>query len=767
MTATAPPRPSPPESEGLPRRAVNPQGGLPKLAGHRRVPGLELVLAALLPAIAALGLHPLYRSWAFVARPVVASALAGGLGLFLHRRQVSVLPSAAAYLVGGLFVTAYVSLNGTMPNGIPTGNTIDELSSALSGGWTDTLDAVLPVAVHSPTTTLAVAAAWVASVIAIELVVRSRTVLGPILPAVVYFGLTMPLTSSTDASTIVQAALLAGGGLLFVVVRSSPELVFERSPATQSPDAPPPGVVVSSRVRSGIPAVLLCAVLGPAIVAAAADPDRFDAFDPRDIRTEQVNLSQTINPLFQLRGFQETDPPTDVATVEYTDPADAGLVDRVAIVALDSYDGASWTSSGRFEQASSELRPDDITVDAAEVEQSITIIDIDDPWLPAARNPIEISSDDILYSAADGIMVRDLDFEDTAYTVTSLIPTPSAETLNQAETPADGDLARLAQLPAGVGQQFAPLAVDLMGEGTPIERLRALEAALQQLPTVSTATSGHSVGRLLDFLSTERAGLAEQHAAAFAVLARSQGIPTRLVVGLRTTRADETGLFTPVTDLTTQDYHVWPEVRFGSIGWVPFEPTPADTGQTQAPTEVSAPPVGGVVIEQQPTPEVEEPEQGDTTIDTPEERGRPIRTAIVLASIGLFFFALYAALVLGAKWLRRRSRRKRGTPAQRLVGAWRDSTDGLLESGVRTAPWMTLDDIASVAVSAVAQPDASAIRRLLPDVRRALYSTGEPGPEHIDRAWTNAESFRGELAARRTRVGRIRAALDPRPLFRR
>ncbi len=526
-------------------------------------------------------------------------------------------------------------------------------------------------------------------------------------------------------------------------------------------------MVVSSRVRTGVPAVILCAVLGPAIVAAAADPDRFDAFDPRDIRTEQVNLSQTINPLFQIRGFLAVDPPTDVATVEMVDPADVGLVDRVAIVALDTYDGASWTSSGQFEQASSRLSPDDITVDASEVEQTVTLIDVDTPWLPAARNPIEISSDDILYAPDDGILVRDLDFEDTTYSVSSLIPTPSAEELNQAETPADGDLARLAQLPAGVAQQFAPLAADLMGDGTPIERLRALEAALQQFPTISSAPSGHSVGRLLDFLSTERAGLAEQHAAAFAVLARSQGIPTRLVVGLRTTRADADGVYSPVTDLTTQDYHVWPEVRFGSIGWVPFEPSPADIGLTQAPTEVVAPPAGGVVIEQQPTPEVDDPEQGDTTVETPEERGRPIRTAVVLASIAILVLALYALAVLGAKLLRRRSRRQRGTPTQRLVGAWRDSTDGLLESGIRTAPWMTLSEIVTAAATVVPEPESSAIRQLVPDVRRTLYSLGEPGAEHIDRAWTNATTFRGELAAHRSRWGRLRAALDPRPLLRR
>jgi hypothetical protein len=79
---------------------------------------------------------------------------------------------------------------------------------------------------------------------------------------------------------------------------------------------------------------------------------------------------------------------------------------------------------------------------------------------------------------------------------------------------------------------------------------------------------------LSSFLFTTRAGFCQQFAGAYAVLARIDGLPTRLAVGFTTgstTRRD-------VYRVTGADAHSWPQVYLGpGAGWVSFEPTPAST----------------------------------------------------------------------------------------------------------------------------------------------------------------------------------------------
>src|SRR4029079_6885054 len=67
-----------------------------------------------------------------------------------------------------------------------------------------------------------------------------------------------------------------------------------------------------------------------------------------------------------------------------------------------------------------------------------------------------------------------------------------------------------------------------------------------------------------------QAGTSEQFATGFAVLARSVGLPTRVVVGFDAgvPRADGC----PV--VRGRDARAWPEVYFAGLGWYAFDPSP-------------------------------------------------------------------------------------------------------------------------------------------------------------------------------------------------
>jgi transglutaminase-like putative cysteine protease len=83
---------------------------------------------------------------------------------------------------------------------------------------------------------------------------------------------------------------------------------------------------------------------------------------------------------------------------------------------------------------------------------------------------------------------------------------------------------------------------------------------------------------LLEFLFHTHAGYCQHFAGAAALLLRVAGVPTRVVVGFAT--GEQIGHNTwAVRD---DDAHAWIEVYFPTIGWVPFNPTPAS-----APADIS------------------------------------------------------------------------------------------------------------------------------------------------------------------------------------
>ena len=63
-------------------------------------------------------------------------------------------------------------------------------------------------------------------------------------------------------------------------------------------------------------------------------------------------------------------------------------------------------------------------------------------------------------------------------------------------------------------------------------------------------------------------------AGAFALMARTLGMPSRIVVGfLPGEFTGDTVDGQRVAEVTTGQLHAWPEVYFEGVGWVAFEPT--------------------------------------------------------------------------------------------------------------------------------------------------------------------------------------------------
>jgi transglutaminase-like putative cysteine protease len=207
---------------------------------------------------------------------------------------------------------------------------------------------------------------------------------------------------------------------------------------------------------------------------------------------------------------------------------------------------------------------------------------------------------------------------------------PAPEVAWQAETPAYSeeelrtaefaDAPAYLQLPSDLPQRVKDLAHDITRlERTPYAKARAIERYLKSNyrygfadePTGAAGATGAAgdgsgpagiAGRPVPgspggdpapgasdpvdrFLFEQRTGTCGNFSSAFVVLSRAAGIPSRVVSGWSISP-------TPgVQTVGADQAHQWAEVAFSPLGWVPFEPTPADGTTARAAAAGGAAPV--------------------------------------------------------------------------------------------------------------------------------------------------------------------------------
>jgi transglutaminase-like putative cysteine protease len=243
------------------------------------------------------------------------------------------------------------------------------------------------------------------------------------------------------------------------------------------------------------------------------------------------------------------------------------------------------------------------------------------------------------------------------------------------------------------------------------------------------------------FLFRDQAGYCQHFAGATALLLRMGGVPARVVAGFSPGSRD--GKEHVIRDL---DAHSWVEAYFPRIGWVTFDPTPADsparTQQTDtlsvkvtSPSRPSTPSSAG--------DRVSDPQAGGSAAVARTEGADP---APWLAA-GAVIVGLLGGGVLLAVRRRRRLARSGDPEVEELRLA-------LARSGRPTSPDLTL---ARVERLLAGSDGALGYVRAL---RVARYGAGGPSPSAAQR-----RALRRELAAGLGLRGRMRAlwALPPQP----
>lgn len=160
------------------------------------------------------------------------------------------------------------------------------------------------------------------------------------------------------------------------------------------------------------------------------------------------------------------------------------------------------------------------------------------------------------------------------------LPDYSIADLQAASAFKQGEEATYAQLPENLPERVRELAEELTKDSqSDYERVKRIETYLKlQGEFTYSLENAESVPDNRDyvdfFLFDSLIGYCEHFASAMVVLLRTIDIPTRWAKGFAPgtlVQEDSNGLKT--YEIRNKDAHVWPEVFFEGVGWVPFEPT--------------------------------------------------------------------------------------------------------------------------------------------------------------------------------------------------
>ncbi|UVJ40714.1 DUF3488 and transglutaminase-like domain-containing protein [Arthrobacter sp. CJ23] len=332
-----------------------------------------------------------------------------------------------------------------------------------------------------------------------------------------------------------------------------------------------------------------------ALVLSLAVPLAIPGFEsgtfPQGSRLNSWGTSNGLNPMITLGNSLRS--PSGSGRITYASSATGPLYLRS--VTIDHFDGETWgpdDRAGSRQAGVGQIQPD-YRLDS-EPGNSLTVIDaglFTSPYLPAPYAPTSVNGLNGLWTwdpETLSIMSTSATTRGQQYTVLSAAPRLSAAALAQATGAPQSISEEFLRVPGDVPDLVRQTAGSITAAGnSSFAKALAIQKYLRsgafsyslQAP-VQNGYDGNGLSVLADFL-TQKSGYCVHFSSAMAVMARLQGIPSRIAVGYAPGRpTGETvalggeGTFAEF-EVDARDAHAWPELYFEGLGWVPFEPTPS------------------------------------------------------------------------------------------------------------------------------------------------------------------------------------------------
>ena len=499
-----------------------------------------------------------------------------------------------------------------------------------------------------------------------------------------------------------------------------------------------------------------------------------------------AGFGTTINPNLELGSDLRQPRDIDVLTLTTTGPSAPYL----RAVTLSRFDGAVWQPDTGDTVTVPGDAPvfDPVAVDGdialADWTTTVSVGELDSPWLPVpypASTVTGLEGEWLGMPTNRTIVSRSGSSRNQDYQAQALVPRPTLEQIRSRPVGGDelGDAVRAlpADVPAIIGDTARSVTA---GAQSPYDALIALQTWFRSSQfrysldaPVEEGFDGAGMDAVARFLQ-ERTGYCVHFASAFAVMARTLDMPSRIVVGYlpgtRSGSVEQQGRLEYT--VTSSQLHAWPEVYFQGIGWVPFEPT----NSLGVPTNFASGTTGGSGTSATTPEQQDAATPGATRTDAPQRDDpngpggaatgagaasaqNPVGLLLPLGGVVLLLAAAAPATVRA--W-RRRARAERIREGD-AVAAWTEIRAEAVDLGIR-APDAESPRAFAARLVDLYGVDADDVALLRDALERAIYAEESPdatdGPlraEAVDR-------IRRRLRASASPGSRVLATLLPRSL---
>lgn len=736
--------------------------------GARTLP-VTIALAAL-SATVALAFGQVFGTDRYVGPLIAAALLPHAIGFGVRWRQGRTAHALVAWTIG-LLVFGIVVLGDLSPT---------TLAERLRAGWDLVETQAVPISATDGTIALAAIVMWITAAAADDLAFWRHASVGALAPGAVV--LIWIIALGDQDGQWVSIAAFGVVSVLFLALQHQTLLERRRTRLGDRRVLDAPSLVVLALVV-GVGAVALGVATAPAL--PGGERPLFEAGGLGDGGGDQ-SYRTTVPPLLDVGAKLTQGTEQELFTV------DASGTDYWRITALDQYRsaaGGQWTLTAEGDEAVGEGLDEPLPRNP--LIQRYEIGPLGERWMPAAYRPVQVDgADPLVVRSSNTLVTTKASVAGAKYRVVS-DPGPSELTANQraqAGNPAPATLAPYTELP----DDF-PQAVKLQAEAVTAGLTSSFDKALALRdffrdgsftydPTVDLGDDQSAISTFL----VQRRGFCVQFASAYATMARSVGLPTRVAVGFTPGTRDANG----VHRVTNWDAHAWPEVWLDGLGWTHlFDPTPPspEPGGSDLPSEpAQTEPPPPATQTTQPTTQTQgttpatTPTSGDSTTattqvpagvtvdpsgSTTDDSNAVPWPVLVVAALVAIVLVPAGAIVLAKS--RRRSRRRAATdPADAIRGAWNEALDALTD---RRVSWPASDTpieaarrVPQHAGPATAEPMAA----LADAYTEASYSASAPSTITADRAWDDVDALRHALDANTPFLSRLRARLDLRTLRR-
>jgi transglutaminase-like putative cysteine protease len=772
--------------------------------------------AGLASLLGSMSLLPIFDSFGWIPRVLLVVTAVTATSAIAHRIRglAFAAPVLMVAVLTGVLTLLYA--HQVAPLGfVPGPGALRMLHETLSDGFSDTTQLAAPVPVTRGLSLLTTGGIGVVAVLVETMATGLRRPAVAGLPLLAIF--TVP-AAVLDNGVGWQPFVFAAAGYLALLLAEGRDRITrwgrpvrtQRFNRTDAPPLVPPArrpadgsrPPASARAGGGVVTGQLtslgrrvgAAAIGVAVVVPVVIPGLHSGWFGTHHTNGAGGLGgsggTTINPIVSVRRDLQQTTPQPLFTYTTTSSPD-----YLRMLTLDKFDGTQWTpaatTSGQDVDAGDALPPPgNVTVKPTDtVTTDIDVSGLKEPFLPTPVVPTKLKAHgDWRYNP--NTMVLYSDHSSTVhlkYQVTSTVYEPSQDFLNAVvNDPGDAAIKPYLTVPSGLPAAIKAQADNVVAQAHAVTSYQiavALQNWFQSNFFYDTSVQGSNANALVSFLNDKR-GYCEQFAATMALMARMEGIPSRVDVGFTP------GSKIPGTEtylVTTADAHAWPELYFTGAGWLRFEPTPRADGQTTRPPYGNA--TGAAATTNPNNVPVPTNNAGGLPngVPTPHEGGAAAAPAGAGSSGGLganfghlpigwlvvlLLIVLAALSPLGARWwLSRRRWADADTAAARAHAAWEELGDDLRDIGLE---WRGSTDSPRRAAAAVLatrrlhydQTAQQALSRLARAEELARYA----GPASVradDREIGAVDLRRDQRAIRRAlfdsvpRTRRLRARLMP------